>query len=152
MLRTITTEVLSPIKKIKNSLSSISEMRNGVSDEARPLMTVINRNVAQLSDMVDSMLAQKDAVARDASESETTHMATFLGDIVNNFDTQLVKKKKISTRLNVAGGWRVLADRDKLSKTIQILLADAYKNAPVGGEVSISAYQPQSTVRHRDRG
>ncbi len=141
MLQTITTEVLSPIKKIKNSLTSISEMRNGVSNEARPLMTVINRNVAQLSDMVDSMLAQKDAVAQMPLNLETTHMATFLGDIVNNFDSQLVKKKKISTRLNVAGGWRVLADRDKLSKTIQILLADAYKNAPVGGEVSISAYQ-----------
>lgn len=141
MLQTVTTEVLSPIKKIKNALSTIGEVRNGVSDEVRPLMTVINRNVAQLSDMVDAMLAQKDAVAQMPLNLETTHMATFIGDIVNNFDSQLVKKKKISTRLNVAGGWRILADRDKLSKTIQILLADAYKNAPIGGEVSVSAYQ-----------
>ena len=144
ILKTLNNELLSPIKKIKNSLSSINELRNGVSDEARPLINVVERNVAKVSDMVEAMLAQKDAVAQMPLNLETTHIATFLGDVVNSFDNQLAKKKKISTRLNVSGGWRVLIDHDKLSKMVQILLADAYKNTPVGGEVCISAYQNQN--------
>lgn len=141
LLASLNNEILSPIKKIQNSIAAIRDKRNGVSDDVRPLISVVEHNVEKLSSMVDSMLAQKDAAAQMPLNLEVTHMATFMTEVVNSFDNSVALRKKITTRLNVAGGWRVLVDHGKLTKMLQILLNCAYKNTQEGGRVMVSAYQ-----------
>lgn len=141
LLTSLNNEIVAPIKKIQNSLAAIRGKRNGVSDEVSPLISVVEQNMEKLSGMVDSMLVQKDAAAQMPLNLEMTLMTTFMTEVINGFDNSLALRKKTTTRLQVAGGWRVLVDHGKLSKMLQVLLGCAYKHAPEGGEVIVAAYQ-----------
>lgn len=140
-LRTINREVRSPMRMIQNALDTIKEAKGGMADELRPLLFLIEKNMTKISGMVGAMLDKKESSSSLPLNLENTSMAPFLGDVVKSVDIPADNKKNISTSLDVPGGWRVLIDRDKVSKIVGILLSEAYKFTPENGCVSVKAYQ-----------
>ena len=140
-MRTINREVRSPMRMIQNTLATIKEAKGGMADELRPLLFLVEKNMTKISGMVGAMLDKKESSSSLPLNLENTSMAPFLGDVVKSADIPADNKKNISTSLDVPGGWRVLIDRDKVSKIVGILLTEAYKVTPANGCVSVKAYQ-----------
>lgn len=153
-LATLSHELRNPLAPIKNSLFVVQRAASG-SEQSQRAITVIDRQVALLANLVDDLLD----VSRVANGKLSLHRRRLeLNDLVHRTveDAQsLFDKAGVQLHLRLAPSLlQVKADATRLGQVLTNLLQNAAKFTPFGGHtwVSVEAGADSVVIRVRDSG
>jgi signal transduction histidine kinase len=138
LVATVSHELRTPLTSILGYLELVREEPDGLSDEQRSFLEVVERNARRLLNLVSDLLF----VARiDAGRLELEATDTELGAIAAEcVDAQRVRAERAGVALWLEIGDDVppiRGDRARLTQLVDNLLSNAIKFTPAGGRVDV---------------
>ncbi len=137
-LRTPLTLIITPLEALLEERKEDSTLHSKLS--------IINRNAKRLMYLVNELLDFKHS-ERNALKLQLSYgdMGSFLQEITEFF-VDYAHQKKISFRIHTeATSYPLLFDKDKLTKAVTNLLANAFKFTPENGQIVLSLTENKNT-------
>lgn len=144
----ISHEFRTPLTLISGPLAELLE--DSRAEQARPLLTTMQRNTMRLQRLVDQLLdlAQLEG-GKMALQARPVRLVVFLKALVAAFESY-ARQKGLGLELQVGDQLEneiVYFDPDKMEKVFINLLFNALKFTPAGGRVEVSVRKPDATTQ-----
>jgi signal transduction histidine kinase len=145
MMIDVAHELRTPLNNIQGYLEALID---GVVPESRETYELLHEETLRLTHLVEDILRLARA---DAAKENLNPVKIKIGDMIEHalavFRSQFETKGVFVDTTGMSGGFRVLADADKLAQVIRNLMQNAYQYSLPGGKVKILAQRIKGEIQ-----
>lgn len=140
-------ELRTPIVTIQKALGIVKEQSNGLTDTQQKFLAIAERNIQNLSHLVNDLL---DMAKMEAGKMTLALGRHAIGEVIKNTVENLepwARAKGVTLERAVADGLAELElDPKRIGQVLTNLIGNAIKFTPAGGKVTTSATQQEAVV------
>lgn len=147
LIAIVSHELRSPVVSIKGTLDLLSQKEFNLSEQAKKIVTLGQKNCNRLILLTDDLLdIQQMEAGKVKFNFKKLNVSEFLSNVVqsNNFSVQKFSLKFVCSQ--VPPEWNVEADEDRLMQVMNNLITNAIKYSPIGGTIEIDAKKIDSKI------
>lgn len=143
----ISHELRTPLSIISGYVETLQNGALNEPDQARTFLDVMNKNIKQLTNLVDDLLV----ISKMESHAETAdmslfHINPFIQDVVSNLNSLIVKKQH-TLNLQLSPDLPVIkADIKLLERALINLIENAVKYTPSGGKILVRSQKESENI------
>lgn len=147
LIAIVSHELRSPVVSIKGTLDLLSQNEFNLSEQAKKIVTLGQKNCNRLILLTDDLLdIQQIETGKVKFNFKKLNVSEFLSHVIqsNIFSAQKLSLNFVTPR--VPPEWNIEADEDRLMQVMNNLITNAIKYSPKGGTIEIDAKKVDSKI------